>query len=460
VNLIILLAGAVLFMFALIRKPELIAVVLFTLIIARVNFDLKGLPLNLRAIMSLALFARIMADKSSQKDYPAFLNVPSVKVLILFLVYVIFVSFSQDLFTVDLLKESISTVITTFCVYYFFFKSGNANQLKSALIAAGLICFADLAYTYIVFGTFPVHRIYFQFTGLDNNLSDEEMDLLTNWNFFGQICGICFVYSLSDYIRNRASGKFILWVLPIMFLGVLMSTSRSSILALLIVSIIIILNGINFQEQKKRISRIGSFSLGAVLMAFLLFATFGKYLNLDSKFVDEIISRMAQEPIAVLNRAMGNSYDIHNLGSMDWREESSENAYAAYMNMNFREQLFGIGSGGFEARNYGHGYNAHNAILLLLIENGIIGFGIYILLVGGNLVQCIIKKNISPPFAAVCFILIYGLGQNREWTSITTLLFVINMAAELRMLRLIKYSINNETVQNSPTVLIKKANSL
>ncbi len=438
-SLIILLGGGVFFMYALIRKPEIIAVVLFTLIIARVNFDLKGLPLNLRAIMSLALFVRIVADKSSKKDYPAFGNVPNIKILFFFLIYVIFVSFSQDLFTIDLLKESINTVLTTFCVYYFYFKSQSAVQLKSALIAAGLICFADLAYTYIVFGTFPVHRIYFLFTGLDNNLSDEEMDLLTNWNFFGQICGMCFVYCLSDYIRDRNANKLTLWVMPFMFMGVMMSTSRSSILGLLIVSILIILNGINYQEQKRKIAKIGSFSLGAVVIGFLLYATFGKYVNLDSKFVDEIIARMAQEPIAVLNRAMGQSYDIHNLGSMDWREESSENAYKAYMNMNFREQLFGIGSGGFEARNYGHGYNAHNAILLLLIENGILGFSVYVLLVGGTIVQCIINKNFSPSLAAVVFILIYGLGQNREWTSITTLLFVTCMAAELRLLRFNKF---------------------
>ena len=438
-NLIILLGGAVFFFFALIRKPEIIAVILFTFVIARINFDLKGLPLNLRAIMSLALFVRIITDKSAKKNYSGFVAEPNIKILIFFLIYVIFVSFSQDLFTIDLLKESINIVLTTFCLYYFYFKSGSPLQLKSALIAAGIICFADLAYTYIAFGAFPVHRIYFLFTGLDAGLSDEEMDLLTNWNFFGQICGMCFVYCLSDYIRDRTTNKISLWVMPFMFMGVLMSTSRSSILGLLIVSILIIMNGINYEEQKRKITKIFSFSVGAVVMGFLLYAAFGKYVNLDSKFVDEIVSRMAQEPIAVLNRAMGQSYDIHNLGSMDWREESSENAYKAYMNLNLREQLFGIGNGGFEARNYGHGYNAHNAILLLLIENGILGFSIYVLLVGGTIVQCIVNKNFSPSLAVVVFILIYGLGQNREWSSITTLLFVTCMTAELRMLRLKKY---------------------
>jgi hypothetical protein len=118
-NLIFLLAGAVIFIFLLIRKPEIIAVILFTLVIARINFDLKGLPLNLRAIMSLALFGRIISDKSTQGKYPLFLNVPAVKILIFFLVYIIFCIILQDLFTIDLLKESVSTLLTTFCVYYF-----------------------------------------------------------------------------------------------------------------------------------------------------------------------------------------------------------------------------------------------------------------------------------------------------------------------------------------------------
>lgn len=458
--MILLLAGALLFGIALIYKPELIAIVLFTLIISRVNFDLNGLPLNLRAIVSVALFGRIMSDRSNKKKYPAFMNDSFVKILVFFLVYIIFVSFSQDLFTIDLLKESISTVLAAFCVYYFYFKSGNADQLKYALIAAGIICFADLAYTYIVFGSFPVHRIYFLFTGLDANLSEEEMQLLTNWNFFGEICGMCFVFCLSDYLRNRSSVKLSLWVMPFMLLGVLMSTSRSSILGLLIVSILIILNGFSYQEQKKKMAKIGLFGTGAVALAFLLYATFGKYINLDSKFVDEIIARMASEPIAVMNRAMGQSYDIHNLGSMDWREESSENAYTAYMNMSFPEQLFGIGSGGFEARDYGHGYNAHNAILLLLIENGIIGFCVFLLLVLGVIIQSIVKKNFSPSLGTVIFILIYGLGQNRDWTSITAMLFIICIATELRMLRWNKDSAESQSDHMPDLAAIKQASSL
>jgi hypothetical protein len=139
--------------------------------------------------------------------------------------------------------------------------------------------------------------------------------------------------------------------------------------------------------------------------------------------------------VAIIKKAMGQSYNVNNLGSMDWREESAENAYIAYMNMDLKEQLFGIGNGGFEKRNLGHGYNAHNATLLLLIENGIFGFLIYFMIVGGAIVQSVLWKNFSPSLAVVIFILVYGLGQNREWTSLATFLFVICMVTEVEFLR-------------------------
>jgi hypothetical protein len=436
-----LIAVAIGFIYTLIRKPEIIAIVLFTFIIARVNFDLQGLPLNTRAILSLALFGRILMDKTTNIKFSTFIANPNVKILVVFLIYVIFISLSQDLFTLDLLKELISSVLAAYFVFYFFLKNLNANHLKAAMIAAGLIGFADLAYTYIAFGSFPIHRIFEQFTGTDDAVYD---DILAgpNWNFFGQICGMGFVFVFCDLVKSKSKNKYAAWLLPIMLLGVMMSTSRSAIVGLLVVTILIILNGINYRDQKRRIAKIGTFFIGSAIVALLLFATVGKYVNLDSKFLDEVISRLADEPIAILKRAMGQPYNIQSLGSMDWREESSENAYSAFLNLDLKEQLFGIGYGGFESRSLGHGYNAHNATLLLLIENGIIGFFIYFLLVAGVIVQSVLKKNYSPSLAVILFILVFGLGQNREWTSVTTYLFVVCIIAELKVLSLGKQGIN------------------
>ena len=126
-----LIAVAIGFIYTLIRKPEIIAVVLFTFIIARVNFDLQGLPLNTRAILSLALFGRILADRTTNIKFSTFLGNTNIKILVVFLLYVIFVSMSQDLFTLDLLKELISSLLAAFFVFYFFLKQSQCKPFES-----------------------------------------------------------------------------------------------------------------------------------------------------------------------------------------------------------------------------------------------------------------------------------------------------------------------------------------
>jgi hypothetical protein len=429
---IILLAAAAFFMYALIHKPEIVAVLLFTIVLTQLNITF------LRPVLTLALFGRIIVDKKTRAKYPAFLTLPYVKLLTVFLIYGLFISLWQELYNYDLLKGDIDTVMLSYCVYHFYFKHENADQLQNALIITGLICFADLAYTYIVFGSFPIHRLFNLITGIPEDVGEEEISSGANWNFYGQMCGMCFVFILSDFVKFRSLNKFKVWLLPIMLLGVFMSTSRSAILALLIITILIIINGINYKEQKRRLAKVGVFAIGAAMIGFLLLALLGKYINLNTKVLDEISSRLTEEPVAMLQKAMGQSYNVNSLGSMDWREESAENAYAAYLNLPLTEQIFGIGIRGFESRKLGHGFNAHNATLLLLIEYGMVGFALFFLLIGGIIIQSFSQKNASPSLMVIIFIIIYGLGQNREWTSWTMFLFVFCVVAELQLIRVKK----------------------
>jgi len=424
----LILAGG-LFAYILYTKPEYIAILLFTLVIANINIDISALPLNSRAIITLALFGRILIDKSPRSDYPSFLNVSSVKLLIIFLLYILLGSFSQGLFTIELVKQDISIVLSTFCVFYYFLKEKNADLLKVAMIASGLLCFADLVYTYMVYGTFPVQRIYVLLTGGPADSSAVDYSEI-NHNFYGQICGMGFIYLFADFIKNHRANMLNILLLPVMFLGVLMSTSRSALLGILLVFILVILKGIAGKEQIKRVYRVVSFSIGSVAGIFILFMTVSTYFDMDSEFLDSITSRLIDEPVAVVNKALGNSYNINNLSSMDWRGEAAADAYAAYMKLDFNEQFFGIGNGGFIARDMGHGLNPHNGILLILIENGLLGFIIYLIIIAGTFVQALSLKNVSPALAVLAFIIIYGLGQNQELTSITTFLFVYTVVAE------------------------------
>ena len=49
----ILLLGAIIYGYMLAMKPHLVAILFFTITIADVNFEMGGLPLNIRAIIGL-----------------------------------------------------------------------------------------------------------------------------------------------------------------------------------------------------------------------------------------------------------------------------------------------------------------------------------------------------------------------------------------------------------------------
>lgn len=431
--LITLIIGGAIFTYLLWYKPEIIAVLLFTLMIARINIDLPGLPMNLRALITLAVFGRILIDKPALRLHPRFLNSGYARLFVIYLLYIIIVSLWHDLFNMDLFKESISSVIAVFSVYHFYFRSGNDNILKAAMIISGVSCFADLAYTYIDFGTFPVRRLYYPYVGL-GDLSIDELNDISNHNFYGQICAMAFVYIFGDIVKNKSARTYTIFLLPVMFLGILMSTSRSALIGAVVMAVFYAINGINYRDQKRRVYKLGAFVIGFVVIGFLVLGTVTSSLQLDSKFSEEITARLVEEPVAMVKRAFGESYNVQNLGSMDWREESSENAYNAYMNFSIPEQVFGIGNNGYQVRDIGQGYNAHNAMLLILIEYGIVGMCMFTLIMLGVLVKSILVRNFSPSFAILCFTLIYGAGQNKEWTSPTTFLFLFTVVAEIKMI--------------------------
>lgn len=429
--ILILLFGAAVFFYLLVYRQEVFAAALFTLIIADVNIDIPGSPLNSRALMTIALFGRIMLDREHRNTYPVFASRPSVFFFFLYMGLTLFISYAYDLYTFDLLKVVISTILATYCAYHFYFKVGNTFVIKAAIIASGLICFADLAYTYGVFGSFPVRRLSNLITGKEIEVDPNNILLSdSNHNFFGQVCGMAFVFVFADIIKNPRAHKYEIILIPVMLLGVVMSTSRSALMSLIVVAVIIGFSSFRYQEQRKKVIRITVFMTGAALTAMLLFSTIAMSLNLDSKFVDELVNRLAEEPIAIIQKAMGQSYNVQNLGSMDWRKEAAAEAYNNYTRLELKEQFFGIGEGGYIQRNLGHGLNTHNGVLLILVQYGIFGFLVYLFSIGTALVPAVIRKNVTASFGVILFILLYGVGQNQEMTSVTTFLFVVHLVAE------------------------------
>ena len=160
--LIVLAIVGALFFYALIYKPEIIAVLFFTITIADINFEIPGVPMNFRALVGIMLFARTIVPDKFKKPYSFFGN-GDVIFIIIFLIYTVVVTQIYELVTPEFSKSVALTFISIYTGYYYFMKAGSTRYLKISLIIASLICFADLVYTYAVYSEFPVQRIYLDY---------------------------------------------------------------------------------------------------------------------------------------------------------------------------------------------------------------------------------------------------------------------------------------------------------
>ena len=422
IKIIILIGAGIFFLYALFKKPDLIALLLFTLVVADINFDLPG-GIPLRLTITVILFIRIFGEQSAS-NHPGFFSNSLTWHLVFFLFYISLVSMLNGLLNIGLLKEFFLSCISAYLGYYYFFKYGSHSLLKTAMILGGLICLADLAYTYAVYGDFPVVRIYYSFS------SRWEYN---NHNFFGYICGTCFVFLLSDYLTSKeSSGKLTLWLMPLMFLGVLLSTSRGALVAMIIMTVVLLGKALMSKNKGKKANKLITIIAACIVLAIFIIPIATKVLGIKSEFLETITVRLIDEPLAMVNKLMGNSYKAESMETVEWREEASSLAYNYYLDMPANDQAIGIGYGGFLARDIGHGFDAHNGILLLLIETGIVGFLIYFTLIISFWTKVKSLKLSSPAFISIIFIILYVTSHNKEITSFFAFLIMGSLIAEIR----------------------------
>ncbi len=428
----IIIVGGVLYMYLLAVKPQVIALLFFTITIADINFEMGGLPLNIRAIVGLSLFARTFISGKIEND-PGFLLNAKNWLIIVFTLYGLLITAFFDLMDADVIKTAALTLISMYCAWYYFFLKGNMSILRTALIISGFICFFDLVFTYGYYGAFPVQRIY-QFLLKVPIPVDEKGEYVEviNHNFYGLICGMGFVYLLNEYINKDTAKKTVLLILPVMFLGVLMSTSRSTLLGIIVISVFLIMRELRHRERAKKAYMLIGMAVGILFLCLFLFTTLQSYLSIDAEFMERIVFRLVDEPMAVLNKHMGMNYNVQSLEAMDWREEASRDAMMAWINLPFHEQIFGIGHWGFVVRDLGHSnLPPHNGILFLLFDAGMIGLLMYFFLVVTVVRRSLLINTEVPPLVTtLLFVIFYCIGQNGELTSSITFMFIMTLIAE------------------------------
>jgi O-antigen ligase len=351
--------------------------------------------------------------------------------LLAFFAYVLLLSWGNETLYSDNARLLLLSVVTGYLAYYGFMLNKEATLVKVSIVLAAMICFTDLVYTYAFVGNFPVQRVYHLF--FPNNLELEELND-TNHNFYGFICGIGFVSLLSDYINHTSPWKKVtLILLPVMIMGVLMSTSRSTLLGLMIAVVFIMYRGLKNPLSRKRSA--GVLTVAGVITGVMLFLFIAlqSFFELDSAFIDNISFRLVEEPVAVIRKNLGYSYNVQNLDAMDWRKESASLALEAYGRLPLKDQILGVGIGGYLQRNLGHnGLNPHNGILYILVESGLVGFMLYFTMLWQLLKTAFKRKPLSPLVLVIIFIIFYSLGQNEELISATAILFVSTLIIENR----------------------------
>jgi O-antigen ligase len=437
-TLVILIALTVLPLgiWIVLRKPEVLAIIFFTITIANINFSLPGVPLNIRAILGLLLFARhLFLEKDNM--FGAFLS-DKTKFIIFFILYTLLITEVNDITTFDFIKTSALTFISIYLGYYYVMVKKSTSFLKISLTISGLLCFIDLAYTYIFVGSFPVQRVYQRLLNVPLTI-DERGDVveLVNWNFYGMVCGAAFIVIFNDFINGKKTGRLLLLMLPLMFVGVLMSTSRSSLLGIIFAALFLIGREIRQGRNAKMLLSMLFMSVAVLILSLFVFVTLQDTMELDSEFIDKITMRLIDEPIAVFRKNLGLSYNAQSLDAMDWRKEASADAFNAFMGLEFPEQLFGIGFWGYVVRDLGHtNLPPHNGFLMVLVEYGMVGFVFYTWLVGSVIVRSVkINAKIPPLVTSLLFIIVYCIGQNEELTSAFTFLFVTTIIAENRLIQ-------------------------
>jgi len=411
----------------LLSKPELLLVVFFTLTIAAINFDIPGTSIKFRPFLAVVLIIQSFFSQINKlPQYPFRRNVLALG---MFFLYCIFLSWGMETFTADIAKMLLLSAVSAYLGFYAYQLKNDTSIIFKSIVLAGFICFSDVLYTYVVIGNFPVQRI-FNLLLPDTEALESLSD--TNHNFYGFICGIGFLLMLNEGIKQHFKKPMIyILSMPVLLLGVLMSTSRSALFGVTLAVVGLCWMYYGKEGYRKLLSGLivnGILTITASIVAFVLIQNL---FSIDNSFIDNIYFRLVEEPFAVVRKYTGQSYDIQQLDALDWRAEAAAIAWQVYIHLPPWKQLFGIGIGGYLQNNLGHNeLNPHNGYLYLLIESGLLGCLLYFSLVFMMIRDAFQKKTISSLLLVLLFILFYSAGQNDELITASAMITISSLIAE------------------------------
>jgi hypothetical protein len=170
---------------------------------------------------------------------------------------------------------------------------------------------------------------------------------------------------------------------------------------------------------------------------YFIYTTFlsGKASNF---YVDKIYYRLYEEPLQLLGGEEG-EFDKWTgqriRGSILFRADKWDSEFKKFSKLNLITQFFGLGPAGYQviaekiyrpSGNVRDQLPPHNGYLLILLERGILGLLLFLIIIFSISISAIkVSKAdiISLPFVYILLIIVlYSFGQNAELTSAYTYL--------------------------------------
>lgn len=373
----ILLLG--IFTFLLIEHPYYLVSLFVFLTIYNFNLELPG-PFDLRGLILFILFIRLtIFDIKNLELIKGLFSNNFFILLLLFSIYTVLV----DIFSNISLLSIVKTFILNFMVLLLGFLTVMNGYLWKTIVLAilitGLFGIVDMVYSYSYKSVIYIRRI------IDLIFSRQVGGM--NHNMFGGLCAMALITTLTLFLNKYISKRnFILLTLLFGF-GVILSTSRMSLLTVIATSLIILFTQHQSNFSLKKIVSVILAAASIFIIVSLSFSVILSTLNVNTKLVDKIYWRLLEEPQRLLDddfQKFDPSGSIYE-GSLTWRIGHTLRDVDVFFNQSANVILFGFGTGGYkkigEIRFRGDDafqYSAHNFYTNSATEHGIIGLILFL----------------------------------------------------------------------------------
>ena len=402
------------FVFLLIEYPYYLVSVFVFLHLYNFNLEMSG-PLDLRGLISVILFMRLVIfDKKNLDLIRELLSNKFFILLVIFSLYSSIVDFFSIVNLLVIVRLLILNYVALLLGFLTIVNGYGKKTIVLAILIAGLFSTGDLIYSYFIEGSLLIKRI------VEVIISGGTAWETMNHNFFGELCGIGFITTFLLLITKTANKIISFILLAVFSLGIMISTSRGTILSVIITVVLILITQKALDLNFKKVFFSGLVGIILIIIVALSYSYILSAMKIKSEFADTIYYRLVEEPLSFLDddsQKFGwNDNKVQ--GTMRWRYYKYLRDGDVFFKQNISTILFGFGSGGY--RKIGGieyvgteaiRYSSHNFYINLVAESGIIGLLLFFLFFFSLLFSAVKMLKKGWIQFSLVYIILFGFSQ-------------------------------------------------